>query len=151
VALAQSSQSNPAFSYSRIVLDVPGGQVLLAAVGFGVVIGGVSLAVWAALQRFQHYLLRREIPSWLETVVHVVETFGNAVRGLVIAGIGVSLVAAAILDNPKDARGLNGTLHALMAHPYGGLLMGVAAARFAAFGLASLFEARYSDIDANAK
>ncbi len=148
-AAGQSSRSNPAFSWSKVVLAIPGGQAALAVMGFSVVIAGVSLAAWAALQRFQRYLLIHEIPSWLEAVVHVIETFGNVVRGLVFAGIGVSFVAAAILDDPKDAKGLNGSLHAVMAHSYGEWLLAIAAAGFAAFGLASLFEARYRDIDAN--
>ena len=151
VSFRSGSGTNQAFSFSHEALQIPGGQVILAATGFGIIVGGLWLSVWACMQRFNRYLLTRKLASWEEAGAHVIETFGNATRGLAFAGIGVTFVAASIRDNPKDAKGLNGTLQILTAHPYGQVLLGVAAAGFTTFGLASLFEARYRDVDANAK
>lgn len=151
VALGDSSRTNAAFSLSHDMLRIPGGQIILAAVGAGFVIAGIALAVWACLQRFHRYLLTREMPAWIEGAVHVVETFGNATRGLVFSGIGVSFFVASVVNDPKDAKGLNGALQTIESHPFGRLLLTVAAAGFASFGLASLFESRYRDVEANVK
>jgi Domain of Unknown Function (DUF1206) len=151
VALGDSSRTNEAFSFSHDILRIPGGQVILAAAGTGFVIGGIALAVWACLQRFHRYLLTREMPSWIEGSVHVVETFGNATRGLVFAGIGASFLVASVVNDPKDAKGLNGALQTIDSHPFGRVALAVAAAGFAAFGVASLFEAKYRDVEANTK
>jgi hypothetical protein len=150
-AFGHNSRTDQASSLSRAILEIPGGRVTLAALGAGVVAGGVWLATWAALQRFDRYLTApRALPGWLEGGIRIVETFGNVVRGLAFAGIGASFIIAAVVDSPKDAKGLNGTLRSLASHTYGRVLLVVAAAGFLAFGIASFLEARFRDIDENA-
>lgn len=150
-AFGHNSRTDQASSLSRSILEIPGGQVVLAALGAGVVVGGIWLAIWAALQRFDRYLTTpRTLPGWLQGGIRLVETFGNIVRGLAFAGIGASFMVAAIVDSSKEAKGLNGTLRSLTSHTYGRVLLVVAAAGFLAFGLASFLEAHFRDIDENA-
>jgi hypothetical protein len=136
---------------SSSVLGHPGGQYLLGAVGFGIVLGGCWLAVWASLQRFSPYLMTRKVPKWVSGSIRAAETFGNIIRGAAFAGVGVSFMVAAVVDNPNDARGLNGTLKALAAHPGGRYALLVAAIGFFAFSAASIVEAWLRDVDRNMK
>lgn len=149
-AFGHGSHTNQAFSLTHSILELPAGQVILAVVGTGVVTGGLWLATWAGLQRFDRYLTIRKLPPWLEAGVHVVETFGNIVRGLAFAGIGASFIVAAFVDSASEAKGLNGTLRSLASHTYGRVALGIASAGFLAFGVASLLEAYFRDVDENA-
>lgn len=139
------SSGNSAFSTSKVLLGA-GGPALLAAVGLGVVAGGVGLSVWALVHDFGRQLERHRLPRPLLAVVRLCEVLGSLVRGLVFAAIGGSLVVAAVSSSAKDAKGLNGAVHALAGQPFGVALLVVAATGFVAFGVASLLEALYRDV-----
>ena len=70
---------------------------------------------------------------------------------MAFAGIGISFFVAAVVDDPKDSKGLNGELLTLTLHPYGTVILSIAAAGFFAFGLTSAFEANYRDVKGNVK
>jgi hypothetical protein len=140
-----ASGAGGAFSASRTLLSI-GGPALLGSVGVGVAGGGIALAVWALRHDFTRRLDRRRMPAELLRPSRVVEVFGNVVRGLAFAGIGASMLAAAVDGRASVAKGLNGLLHSLLAQPFGTALLGVAAAGFVAFGLASLVETVYQDV-----
>jgi hypothetical protein len=72
--------------------------------------------------------------------------FGLAARGVVFAIIGVFLVIAARHENPAEARGVGGALHALQEHAYGGVLLAVVALGLVAYGCYQFVLARYRRI-----
>ena len=139
------SGSEGASSLSRHALAHPGGRVLLAVAGLAAVAGGLALAGWAALQRFERYLDRDGLPRALEPLVKVVETAGHLVRGLVFAAVGASFVTAAVADSPHDAKDVDGALRVLQGHWFGRPLLCLIAAGFLAFAVSSFFEAVYRD------
>jgi hypothetical protein len=139
------SKSEGASSLSRTALAHPGGRVVLAVAGLAAVAGGLGLAVWAALQRFETYLDRGGLPESMVPVVRVAETAGNLVRGLVFAAVGVSFVIAAVADSPRDAKDVDGALRVLRGHWFGRPVLVLVAAGLFAFGVASFFEAVYRD------
>lgn len=149
VSGGHSSGSNQASSVSSTLLRHHGGQYVLAALGFGIVLGGCWLAVWAALQRFSPNLMTRKVPQWVSGSLRAAETFGNVTRGLAFAGVGATFITAAVVDDSHDARGLNGALKALAAHPGGRYLLLVVAMGFLAFSAASMTEAWLRDVDRN--
>jgi hypothetical protein len=151
VVLGQQGGGNQATSGASAILGLAGGQVLLAAIGCGVVVGGAWLAAWAALQRFDRYLMRRKLPEWAEATLRVFETFGNVVRGLAFAGLGATLMVAAVVDDPHDAKDLNAAVHQLALHGYGRAVLVLVATGFLAFGVSSAAEARYRDVEHNLK
>ena len=135
-----------AFSASRALLGHTGGREILAAVGLGVVAGGVGLAVWACSQGFEIYLRTTDMPEAVQGLARVLETGGQVIRGLVFAAIGASLVAAAVTERARDAKGMDAALRTLVHQPYGRAVLVVAAAGLAAYGAASLLECRYRSV-----
>lgn len=144
-AQGRASHGNPASEAAR-VLQLPGGRVLLFAVGIGVVVGGIGLAMWAALQRFEICLPDGGMPGWAEPTARITGTFGNVVRGGAFAAVGVTLAAAAVAGRSRDAKGLGAALATLVHQPFGRPLLAVVALGFAAFAVISGLEARYRDV-----
>lgn len=128
------------------VIALPGGRALLFVAGLAVVAGGVGLAVWAALQKFELYLPDRRLPAWVDPLARVAGTFGNVTRGLVFAAVGCSLAVAAVTADAADAKGISAALHTMIGHPMGAAALGLVAAGFAAFAVTSVVEALYRDM-----
>lgn len=139
------SQAEGASSLSRTALAHPGGRVVLAVAGLAAAAGGLGLAVWAALQRFERYLDREGLPGPLVPVVRVAETAGHLVRGLVFAAVGATFVMAAVADSPQDAKDVDGALRVLQGHWFGRPVLSLVAAGLSAFALSSFFEAVYRE------
>ncbi|HET6811645.1 MAG TPA: DUF1206 domain-containing protein [Acidimicrobiales bacterium] len=139
----RGSKSEGASSLSRAALAHPGGRVVLAVAGLAAVSGGLGLAVWAALQRFERYL--GGVPRSMMPLVRVAETAGNLVRGLVFAAVGVSFVIAAVADTPRDAKDIDGALRVLRGHWFGRPMLALVAAGLLAFAVASFVEAAYRE------
>lgn len=141
----RAAHGSPTSEAARI-LAVPGGRELLFAIGLGVVVGGVGLVVWAALQRFEVWLPDRRMPGWAGPTARAVGTFGNVVRGAAFAGVGATLAAAAVVSRASDAKGLGSALASLSRLPWGRPLLVLTALGFAAFAAMSALEAAYREI-----
>jgi len=61
----------------------------------------------------------------------------------VLGLIGGFLLLAALRYNPSEARGLDGALTSLLNRPFGPWLLALVALGLVAYGLYSVFEARY--------
>lgn len=145
VAEGRAGQRSPQ-SVAGGLLGVPGGRVLLALVGVGVLAGGVILAGWAALQRFEVFMPFERMPLAGEVASRVVGTFGHVVRGLVLAAIGSSFVLAAVAGSAQDAKDLNSALRVMRHHSYGTWVLGLVAAGFLAYAAMSALEAAYREL-----
>lgn len=123
------------------VMELPAGRWLVAAVGAGIVIGGLVMAVRGLRQDFTDKL---DMPSGrMRRVVEVAGTAGLAGRGLVYALVGSFLVQAAATFDPDKAKGLDASLKALAGQPFGTFLLLLAVVALLAFALWSFLEARY--------
>jgi hypothetical protein len=74
--------------------------------------------------------------------------FGLAARGVVFAVVGVFLVIAARHENPAEARGVGGALHAMAEQPYGWALLAAVALGLIAYGCYQFVLVRYRRISA---
>lgn len=126
------------------VMRQSGGQVLIAAIGVGLIIGGLVMAVRGVKQDFDDKL--KPVPRDLRGAVKVVGTAGLVGRGLVFALIGGFLLDAAMSFDPAKAKGLDAALKSLAHEPYGRGLIGLAAAGLVAFALWSFAEARWRKV-----
>lgn len=140
-----SSASSNTTPLSRTLLAHHGGQFLLGAIGTGIAAAGIGLLIWTGSQRFDGYLHLRERPKLVEMGGRIVETMGQGVRGALVAGIGISLVAAAVEDQPHDSRGLDTAIVSLASSSGTRWIVGVVAAGLFCFGLASIVEAVYRE------
>lgn len=125
------------------VLGLPGGRILVGLVGLAIVGAGGWLVVRGVRTKFDKHLDTRSMPNPLRKAAMVGGAVGHAARGVVVALAGLLLVKAAKDFNPQEAKGIDGTLRTIAQQPYGRVLLLLAAAGLAAFGLLSLVEARY--------
>ena len=137
------NQENAATDWTARVLGWPGGRLLVAAVGIGVVGSGLYIGWRGWKQRFAKKLKSDEMDIGERKWILRLGTVGNIARMVVFALIGVLLVAAAAQTDPNAAVGVDGALRRLAARDYGPLLLGFVALGLGAFGLFSFAEARY--------
>ncbi len=130
-------------TWTARVLGWPGGRLLVGAVGLVIVGAGLGLAAWGLGRRFEKQWRNGRMPPWLRTAAGAVGMAGFVARGLVFALLGLLLLKAAVVFDPNQAQGVDGTLRAIAAQPDGRVLLLAAAAGLAAFGLASFVDARY--------
>jgi hypothetical protein len=146
VMLGRNTKNNSTFSYSHLLTGHAWGGALLVVAGLAVTGGGLGLAVWAILQKFETYLPNAEMPGWVQVLAKVVETYGNTTRGLVFAGVGVTLVVSGWSGAARDAKGVDQALRSLAHHAYGSWVLAMVALGFFCFAATSALEARYREV-----
>ena len=125
------------------VLDWPGGQFLVGLAGL-IIIGVAGEQAYKGIKKkFLEKSKTEEMGETTERVFTGVGVAGHLARAVVFAMVGYFLVRAAIAYDPNKAVGLDGALAKLAQNSYGPALMGIVAFGLAAFGLYSLFDARY--------
>jgi len=130
-------------TWTARVLEVSGGRLLVGLAGIAVVAAGVFLLVSGVRRKFEKHLDTASMPTDLHKVARVLGVLGYGARGIVAALAGLLLVKAAVDYDPQQAKGVDGTLRTIADQPYGKILLLLAAAGLAAFGLYSFVEARY--------
>jgi hypothetical protein len=126
------------------VMGWPAGRWIVGAVGVGVVVTGLVMAVRGIRQDFTDKL---DMPGGrMRGLVEKAGLAGLAGRGLVYALVGGFLVEAAVRFDPHRAKGLDASLKTLARQPFGAVLLWVAVAAMLSFALWSFLEARYRDI-----
>jgi hypothetical protein len=137
LAMGAGRASENADGQAATVLGLPGGTVLLAAVGAGFAIAGVMQFRQAASCGFLDHL----VPEARENAVKWLGRIGYAARGIVFLVIAYFLITAALDEASWKAGGME-QLFATLSRP---LSVGLAAGLFL-FGLYGLVEAWYRRI-----
>jgi len=114
------------------------GRWIIAGIGVAIATSGVGIAIAGWRADFQDHLMLVGKPKMLVTLLGVL---GFMTRGLVFVLIGLFLIFAAVDFNPREAKGLAGTLQLIQGRSYGPWLLGFTAMGFLAFGLFSIAEA----------
>ncbi|HEV8115394.1 MAG TPA: DUF1206 domain-containing protein, partial [Acidimicrobiales bacterium] len=130
-------------TWTARVFELPGGQGLVGLAGLVLVGVGGWLAVRGVRRKFEEHLDTGAMPAHLRGVTAVGGAVGHTARGVVAGLAGLLLVKAALDYDPQQAKGIDGTLRTISEQPYGRLLLLLAAAGLAAFGLFSFVEALY--------
>lgn len=139
--LGSGGSSEGARKPTAEVLSWPAGRWLVGAVGLGVVIAGLVMAVRGARQDFTDKL---DMPGGgMRTVVERIGTAGLVGRGLVYVLVGGFLVEASARFDADRAKGLDASLKALTDAPLGSGLLWLAVAALLSFAAWSFLEARY--------
>ncbi|MFJ7157211.1 DUF1206 domain-containing protein [Streptomyces sp. NPDC101118] len=119
------------------VMDAPAGPWLVGAVGCGIAIGGIVIAVQAAMRTFRKEMDTAALPQWARTLVDTIGVVGGLARGAVFTAAGGFLVYAAADYDPAKARGVDDTLRAFAETPAGPWLLVAVAAGLLLFGVFS--------------
>ncbi|WP_375387550.1 DUF1206 domain-containing protein [uncultured Amnibacterium sp.] len=140
-----SSSSGTTKQGSATLLDLPGGQVLLAIVGIAVVVGGGALVYQGVAKRFVKTI--SVPPGEAGRAVVLLGRVGYAARGVAIAVVGVLFVIAAVQADPKEASGLDGALRSFADLPFGKVVLIAIGVGWIASGVYSVFRARLAKLD----
>ena len=127
----------------RGVLGLPGGQVLVVAVGVGVVGIGVYLVQKGLRSGFLDEIDLRTVSPALCALTHRFSQVGFVLKGVALVLVGAVVAWAALTFDPAQATGLDGALRAVAAEPYGQWVLTVVAAGLASFTVYCLARARH--------
>lgn len=128
------------------VLGLPGGQVLVALVGIGVLVAGAAMIVqgWRAGFTEDQDLGRADARA--RRLNLRTGQVGYIAKGSSIAVLGVLIVFAAVTSDPDQADGLDAALTALAEQPHGTALLTAMALGLGVYGVFCFSDARYRRI-----
>ncbi len=130
-------------SFASVVLGWPGGPVLVALAGVGVVVG----AGYAVRRGLRHTFLReldlRGAGLRRSTLVTRVGQVGWTALGVAYGVPGVLLVLAGLRYDPEQPTTLDAGLQSVADEPWGAPLLILLAMGLVAFGVYCFFDARY--------
>lgn len=131
-------------SLTARVMNLPGGRVLVGLIGLGFIGFSAYCVVIGVRRKFMKKLELSESDAPWAVVVGIA---GWVARGVVSVLIGGFIIRAALDHNPDEAKGLDGTLKAVLAESYGRPLLIAVALGFAAYAALCAVEARYRRYD----
>ncbi|MCK2219368.1 DUF1206 domain-containing protein [Actinomadura sp. ATCC 31491] len=123
------------------LLDLPGGQLLVGAIGLGIVALGVYWMRYGVKKKFREHL--KPMPPKASAMMSRLGLAGYLARGLIAALAGVFVVQAAITFDPDKAGGIDATLRRFADTPAGPWLLVVVALGLLLFAVYCLGEARW--------
>lgn len=136
-----TSSSQQTSDVTKTLMDAPAGQVLVVALGAGVVaVGGYHLYKgWR--QKFLEDL--QEHPGQWAVVAGRV---GYIAKGIALAAVGVLFITAAVKQRAGKVTGLDGALHSMLDLPFGPVILLGIALGLVAYGVYSFARARYARV-----
>lgn len=141
---AKPDAEETAESASRGVLQIWGGPWLLGTVGLAVAGAGVAFVVMGVRRSFHN---RVDLPDGgAGRALEVLGVVGFVAKGVALGVVGVLLVIAAVRGDADTAGGPDGAVDALLGLAAGPLLVGVVGGGFIAYGLFTVFRARYAKL-----
>ncbi len=146
VATGESSGGgNNEESTSAQVMNMTGGQLVVAAVGLGVIGVGGYLVFKGVTARFEKDLSFDATSGRTGDAVRRAGQVGYAAKGVSLAIVGGLFTYAAATHDAKKAGGLDDALATLLEQPYGKVLLTLVALGIVSFGLYCFAWARWPD------
>ncbi len=129
--------------YTAQVLSLDGGQVIVAFAGIVLVVIGIVMAVRGFRAEFTRHLRMGWMSDSTQDAVVRLGQAGYVARGVVVVGIGIAALDAAITYNAARAEGIDGVLRSFAQTDFGPWLLILVALGLIAFGILSFFEAKW--------
>ena len=129
--------------FTAQALSLDGGRVIVAFAGIALVVIGVVMAVRGFGAEFTRHLRMGWMSRGTQDAVVRLGQAGYVARAMVIAGIGIAALDAAITYDPAKAKGVDGVLRSFAQSPIGPWLLILVALGLIAFGILSFFEAKW--------
>ena len=128
------------------VLGTAPGRVLLLVAGIALVVAGAEVGHRSLRLTFQERFTTQLRPRLLGTAARALGAFGCIARATVFVLVGVFIVKAAVLGDPRQTKGLDATFRAVDRSTYGPITLAALALGLFSYGLYCLLEARYRDL-----
>ena len=142
-ATASTSPADTGEATTAGVFALPGGRLAVGVVA--VVVAGIGVRQWVTGLRadFLEEVDTDGASRVRRAVVRGLGRVGFPAKGTALVVVGALFATAAWTFDPARATGLDGALRAILAAPFGRVLLSVVSLGIGAFGLFSLVRARY--------
>lgn len=130
-------------TFTARLLGLPFGQVLVAALGVGIVVVAVLVVLHGVRKRFLRELDLSRAGRTQATMAIRLGQVGYPALGVAYGTAGVLVVAAAVTFDPKKATGMDVALATLASQPYGRVVLGAVSLGLVCFAAFCLYDARY--------
>ncbi len=145
VATGSGSSSGGTDSTTAKLMDQPGGQLLVAAVGVAIGTIGATLVRRSWTDRFAKEMDSKGLSGTSGTVYLWLGRVGCAAKGVAFGMVGGLFCYAAATHEAQKSGGLDQALSEVLDQPLGPALLTAIALGFAAYGLFCFAQARYFD------
>lgn len=125
------------------LLELPGGQLLVGAIGLGVVGVGAALLWQGFTEHFMKKLDGTGHGRQASRAYRLLGKVGYAAKGVTIGIVGALFVVAAVQHEPSESGGTDQALRQLLDQPFGPYLLMAMAAGIASYGLFCFAQARH--------
>jgi len=143
LAAPTQSESHKQQDWTARLLQLPGGRILVVAVGVVIVAGAVVMGYRGVKRTFLDDLDPLRLHGKARQRVGWLGAAGFVAKGIAFAIAGVLVVVAGIEVDPQRSGGLDAALHTLAGEPFGDVLLVLIAVGLIAFGGYLATEARY--------
>jgi hypothetical protein len=130
-------------SMTATVMELPAGQLLVGAVGLGILAIGVAFAVRAWTEKYAKHLDAEGKSGSTGTAYLWFGKLGYAAKGVALGVVGSLFCYAALTHDPDESGGLDQALREVLDKPFGPVLLGVIALGIGCYGLFCLARARH--------
>jgi hypothetical protein len=125
------------------LMDLPGGQLIVGAVGLAIIGYGGSLVYRGWTEKFREHLDAQGQSGTDGSVYVKLGKVGYIAKGVAIAIVGVLFCYAAITHDPKKSGGLDQALQTVLEQPFGQVLLTAIALGIAAYGVFCFARAKH--------
>lgn len=143
VASGSGSSGGGTDSMTATLMDRPGGQLLVGAVGLGIVSVGVALVVTGWTEKFLTKLDGEGRSGDSGTAYRWLGKAGYSAKGVALGVVGGLFGYAAVTHEADKSGGLDQALQEVLEQPFGPVLLVLIGAGFAAYGLFCFAQARH--------
>ena len=130
-------------SMTATVMNLPAGQLIVGAVGLGIMAYGVSLVVRGWTEKFREHLDAQGQSGQDGSAYVKLGKAGYIAKGVAIMLIGGLFVYAAATHEAKKSGGLDQALQTVLGYPFGQVVLVAIGLGIAAYGLFCFARARH--------
>ncbi|GII60710.1 membrane protein [Sphaerisporangium krabiense] len=138
-----SSTDEQSKDLTATVMEWPGGQLIVGAIGLGIMALGAYWIYQGVKKTFLKNLRTGEMSPRARNVVEKLGMVGYCARGVIALAAGVFFIRAAIVYDPDEAKGIDATLRSFADTPLGPWLLAVVAIGVVVFAAYCFCEARW--------
>ncbi len=125
------------------VMNLPGGQVIVGAIGLAIIAYGVSLVVRGWMEKFTEHLDAQGQTGKDGSAYVLLGKVGYIAKGIAIALVGGLFCYAAVTHKAKKSGGLDQALQTVLGYPFGQAMLVAIGLGIAAYGLFCFARARH--------